>query len=119
MLHVAVGKGTASNIKVWSSDSAAFGHIVAAISSPLSIGSVWRVYGRSVKGFLVEAENIQGAHDVSRFGAWRAAVKHLDATDTSHLGRRSIVTLGAKKVRSGKKNGGRCRKNRQERPRSA
>jgi allophanate hydrolase len=77
MLRVAAGKGSAIDIEVWSLDPAAFGRFVAAVPSPLSIGSVRLPDGRSVKGFLVEAESIQGARDVSEFGGWRAAVKHL------------------------------------------
>ncbi len=30
--------------------------------------------GTSAKGFLVEAEAVKGAEDVSRFGGWRAYV---------------------------------------------
>jgi allophanate hydrolase len=31
--------------------------------------------GGSVKGFLVEAEAVKAAEDVSRFGGWRAYLK--------------------------------------------
>jgi allophanate hydrolase len=51
-----------------------FGRFVASIPSPLSIGSVRLSDGRTVKGFLVEAEGINGAQDVSHFGGWRAVV---------------------------------------------
>jgi allophanate hydrolase len=38
----------------------------------LSIGTLTLADGRAVKGFLVEAEAVAGARDVSRFGGWRA-----------------------------------------------
>ncbi len=81
-LRVAAGTGTAIDIEIWSLDAAAFGRLVAAIPSPLSIGYVRLVDGRFVKGFLVEAESIHGARDVSEFGGWRVAVKQLAQTPT-------------------------------------
>jgi len=38
----------------------------------LSIGTLDLDDGRSVKGFLVEAEAVAGARDISGFGGWRA-----------------------------------------------
>jgi len=38
----------------------------------LSIGTLELDDGRSVKGFLVEAEAVAGARDISSFGGWRA-----------------------------------------------
>jgi allophanate hydrolase len=37
----------------------------------LSIGTLELERGHSVKGFLVEAEAIEGARDISSFGGWR------------------------------------------------
>ena len=39
---------------------------------PLSIGTLILADGRMVKGFLVEAEAVTGARDISEFGGWRA-----------------------------------------------
>ena len=44
------------------------------IEKPLSIGSVNLADGRSVKGFLVEAEGVMGARDITNYGGWRAFV---------------------------------------------
>jgi allophanate hydrolase len=55
--------------------AAAFGRFVAAIPPPLSIGTLRLADGRGVKGFLVEAEAIVGARDISSFGGWRAYVE--------------------------------------------
>jgi allophanate hydrolase len=49
----------------------AFGRFAAAVPPPLSIGTVRIADGRTVKGFLVEAQAVVGARDISRFGGWR------------------------------------------------
>ena len=49
-----------------------FGRFVAAVPAPLSIGTLILADGRMVKGFLVEAEAVTGARDISEFGGWRA-----------------------------------------------
>jgi allophanate hydrolase len=51
-----------------------FGRFVAAVPPPLSIGSIRLADGRLVKGFLVEAEAVAGAHDISEFCGWRKFV---------------------------------------------
>jgi len=38
----------------------------------LSIGTLKLADGTMVKGFLVEAEAVAGARDISSFGGWRA-----------------------------------------------
>jgi allophanate hydrolase len=48
-----------------------FGRFVAAVPSPLSIGTLRLTDGRTVKGFLVEADAVAGAADISSFGGWR------------------------------------------------
>ena len=45
---------------------------VARIPAPLGIGTIRLNDGGSVKGFLVEAEAVKAAEDISRFGGWRA-----------------------------------------------
>jgi allophanate hydrolase len=45
---------------------------VAAVPPPLSIGTITLADGRAVQGFLVEAQGIVGARDISSFGSWRA-----------------------------------------------
>ena len=40
--------------------------------SPLGIGTIRLADGSSVKGFLVEAEAVKGAEDISRLAGWRA-----------------------------------------------
>ncbi|HEY2134448.1 MAG TPA: allophanate hydrolase [Xanthobacteraceae bacterium] len=72
LLRVARGHGAAIAVEVWALPPDGFGRFVAAVPSPLSIGSVLLADGRSVKGFLVEAEAITEARDISQYGGWRA-----------------------------------------------
>jgi allophanate hydrolase len=72
LLRVADGAGAAIKAEVWTLDPAGFGAFVAKIPAPLTIGAVRLGDGGSVKGFLVEAEAVKAAEDVSRFGGWRA-----------------------------------------------
>ena len=72
LLRVKNGAGAAIELEVWAMSEAAFGRFVAAVPPPLSIGTLVLNDGRSVKGFLVEAEAVTGARDISSFGGWRA-----------------------------------------------
>ena len=72
MLRVAEGTGAAIRLEVWTLEAAAFGAFVARIPSPLGIGAVRLADGTTVKGFLVEAEAVKAAEDISRHGGWRA-----------------------------------------------
>ncbi len=72
LLRVAQRQGHAVEIEIWALRMEAFGRFVAAVPPPLSIGTLRLADGRAVKGFLVEAEAITGARDISSFGGWRA-----------------------------------------------
>ncbi len=72
MLRIEAGNGTPIQVEVYMLSAKAFGQFVAAIPSPLSIGSVKLADGRLVKGFLVEPAALAGARDISHFGGWRA-----------------------------------------------
>jgi allophanate hydrolase len=74
MLRVQAGTGTAIELELWALPVAAFGQFVAAIPPPLSIGTVRLADGRGVKGFIVEAADVDGARDISAFNGWRAFV---------------------------------------------
>lgn len=71
LLRVAAGTGTAIATEVWSLDPAGFGAFVAKIPAPLGIGTLRFADGTTAKGFLVEAEAVNGARDISEFGGWR------------------------------------------------
>ncbi len=74
LLRVKKAGGAAIEIEVWALSESAFGRFVAAVPPPLSIGTLELDGGRLVKGFLVEAEAVAGARDISSFGGWRAFV---------------------------------------------
>lgn len=72
MLRVEAGSGAAIQVEVYMLSAKGFGQFVAAIPSPLSVGSVKLADGRLAKGFLVEPAALAGARDISHFGGWRA-----------------------------------------------
>jgi allophanate hydrolase len=74
LLRVAPDHGSAIEVEVWAMPAEPFGRFVAAVPPPLSIGSIKLADGRMVKGFLVEAEAVNGARDISAFGGWRSFV---------------------------------------------
>jgi len=80
LLRVKNGVGTTIDVEIWAMSDAAFGRFVATIPPPLSIGTLELSDGRAVKGFLVEAEAVAGARDISNFGGWRAFVAQERAT---------------------------------------
>jgi allophanate hydrolase len=72
MLRVEAGAGSSIELELWALSPASFGVFVAAIPTPLSIGTIRLADGSSVQGFLVEAAAVNGARDISKFGGWRA-----------------------------------------------
>jgi allophanate hydrolase len=74
MLRIEAGTGSSIEVEIWALPAAAFGNFVAAIPPPLSIGTVRLLDGRGVKGFIVEAADVDGARDISAFSGWRAFV---------------------------------------------
>ena len=72
LLSVAAGEGAAIEAEIWSLDAANFGAFVAAIPAPLGVGTLRFADGSTAKGFVVEAQAVAGAMDISRFGGWRA-----------------------------------------------
>jgi allophanate hydrolase len=79
LLRVAGDRGVAVEAEIWAMPAHEFGRFVAAVPSPLSIGTLALNDGRGVKGFLVEAEATHGATDISDFGGWRAFVQRRTA----------------------------------------
>jgi allophanate hydrolase len=77
LLRVAPGEGASIAAEIWALDAKAFGTFVADIPGPLSIGTLSFTDGTSAKGFLVEAEAVKGAKDVTPFRGWRAYVGSL------------------------------------------
>ena len=59
-------EGAAIELEIWALPAEGFGRFVAAMPPPLAIGTLRLADGRTVKGFLVEAEAIDGARDISQ-----------------------------------------------------
>ena len=74
LLRVAAGEGASIAVEIWALPAEGFGRFVAAVPSPLSIGTVMLGDGRSVKGFLAESRGVEDARDISEFGGWRKFV---------------------------------------------
>lgn len=72
LLRVATGAGRAIAVEVWRIPSNHIGALLAAIPAPLGLGTVRLADGTTPKGFLVEAEGVRGAQDISHFGGWRS-----------------------------------------------
>lgn len=71
LLRVGSGQGEKIELEIWALSAEAFGTFVAGIPSPLGIGTVSLGDGGWAKGFLVEAEAVKGARDISGYGSWR------------------------------------------------
>jgi allophanate hydrolase len=79
LLRVAGGAGQAIDVELWAMSAEAFGRFVADVPPPLSIGTLALKGGGSAKGFLVEAEAVAGARDISSFGGWRQFAASIQA----------------------------------------
>lgn len=77
LLRVAPGEGVPIATEVWAISAEGFGSFVAGIPAPLGIGTTRLSDGTTPKGFIVEAEGLKGATDISAFGGWRAYIKSL------------------------------------------
>lgn len=77
LLRVANGTGNAIATEVWALTPEALGSFVAGVPAPLGIGTTRLADGTTPKGFIVEAEGIVGAKDISSFGGWRAYITSL------------------------------------------
>lgn len=75
LIRVAQGKGATIATEVWAVALEKFGSFVTSIPAPLVIGTVRLADGSAPKGFLVEAEGVKGAKDISSFGGWRAYIE--------------------------------------------
>jgi allophanate hydrolase len=69
--------GASIELEIWDLSHESFGRFVAAIPSPLGIGTIRLEDGTAVQGFLCEPFAIKGAKDISEFGGWRAYIKSL------------------------------------------
>jgi allophanate hydrolase len=71
LLRVAANQGEPIAVEVWAIPTAQIGALLAAIPAPLGLGTLRLADGTTPKGFLVEAEGVRGAEDISSLGGWR------------------------------------------------
>jgi allophanate hydrolase len=64
--------GASVEAEVWALPVAGFGSFVAAVPSPLAIGTVHLADGSSASGFLCESVAAHAAPDITECGGWRA-----------------------------------------------
>lgn len=70
-------EGTAIEVEVWRMPTENFGSFVSEIPQPLGIGKVELFDGRWESGFICESIGLDGAKDITAFGAWREYMKSL------------------------------------------
>jgi allophanate hydrolase len=71
LVRVDAGAGAQIEIEVWSLAASAWAKFVAAIPSPLGIGTIVLADGSTVKGFLCEPIALNSAKEITQFGGWR------------------------------------------------
>ncbi len=77
LMRVADGEGFEIATEVWALSPEALGSFLAGVPAPLGIGATRLADGTTPKGFIVEAQGIVGARDISEFGGWRSYVASL------------------------------------------
>jgi len=64
-------------VELWDVPIGNFGSFTAEIPSPLGIGNLSLIDGRTVKGFICEPFGLSGAEDITSFGGWAAYLASL------------------------------------------
>ncbi|MDE3196562.1 MAG: allophanate hydrolase, partial [Acidobacteriota bacterium] len=72
LFHSPEGAGAAIEVEVWAVPETTFGRFVAAVPSPLAIGTCTLGSGRKVKSFVCEPWALATAKEITHFGGWRA-----------------------------------------------
>ncbi len=72
MLRTARPGGESIRGELWRVPTETFGAFVAALPRPMTIGTVDLADGRAVRGFLCEAEAVEGARDITGYRSWLA-----------------------------------------------
>lgn len=73
---VRTGDGAPIAVELWAMPIERYGSFVALIPSPLGIGTLELIDGRTVQGFVCEPWATQGAEDITALGGWRAYMAH-------------------------------------------
>jgi allophanate hydrolase len=78
--------GPGIELEIWELPVEGFGKLVAGVPAPLVIGTVALEDGRTVKGFLCEADAVAGALDITSHGGWRAYRASVGLAGTAPVG---------------------------------
>jgi allophanate hydrolase len=77
LLRVQPAGGAAIQVEIWNMPLSEYGSFVSLIPSPLGIGTLTLIDGRSVQGFLCEPCALNRAQDITHWGGWRAYLQSL------------------------------------------
>ncbi|NYF80795.1 allophanate hydrolase [Granulicella arctica] len=70
-------QGSSIAVELWDVPVGNFGSFTAEVPSPLGIGNLSLIDGRTVKGFICEPFGLTGAEDITSFGGWAAYLASL------------------------------------------
>jgi len=78
LVRIAPGEhGSSIAVELWDIPVGNFGSFTAEVPSPLGIGNLTLLDGRTVKGFICESFGLTGAEDITSFGGWAAYLASL------------------------------------------
>ncbi len=78
LVRVAPGEhGSSIAVELWDIPVGNFGSFTAEVPSPLGIGNLTLLDGRTVKGFICEPFGLTAAEDITAFGGWAAYLASL------------------------------------------
>ena len=90
--NVASPVGVAIALEVWDMLTRQLGSFLNLIPSPLGLGKVELADGRWVNGFICEGHALEGAHDITSHGGWRAYLQSLSTGSTTSPNAAPTVT---------------------------
>jgi allophanate hydrolase len=70
-------QGSSIKVELWDIPIGNFGSFTVEVPSPLGIGNLTLLDGRTVKGFICEPFGLNGAEDITSFGGWAAYLASL------------------------------------------
>jgi allophanate hydrolase len=70
-------QGSSIAVELWDIPIGNFGSFTAEVPSPLGIGNLTLLDGRTVKGFICEPFGLANAEDITSFGGWAAYLASL------------------------------------------
>jgi allophanate hydrolase len=90
LIRTEAGCGAAIAGELWALSAAGLGSLLAGLPQPMALGRVTLADGREVVGFLCEPAALDGAQEITEFGAWRAFLE-TDIATLTEISRRSAI----------------------------